>query len=265
MEHRDLVPNYEVVELTHRLTDHHSIHKRSINSDNLLSKNKVSSVSDNSDSSRSKVLSKNNHHVKKDLSKVAKFRDYDLKRVQQHQVSFNAFGEHVNLTLKPTQGLFRDGPNLLKMWHVRPDANASQGLFYERIEEVSAGDGKVLAMRNPSPINRVDKRRCHGEKVASAIITSNLFAHAVNANYQSISRVSYFSGFTFTLAERNHVRVACFSRCFLPPCIPAGELTLRVKAIENCIKDDLFHFHSTPSPSTSETIEWRIAGHIQWQ
>lgn len=147
VEHKDLVPNYEVIELTHQLTNHHSIHKRSINSDNLLSKNRVSSVSDNSDS-KSKVLSKNNHHVKKDLSKIRfeskadekspkKFHDYDLKSVAEHNVSFSAFGEHLNLTLKPTQGLFRDGPNMLKMWHVRPDANASQGLFYERVEEVS--------------------------------------------------------------------------------------------------------------------------------
>lgn len=140
VEHKELVPNYEVVELTHQTTNHHSINKRSINSDNLLSKNKVSSLSDSSDS-KSKVLSKNNHHVKKDLSKTdddgkkkpAKFDDYDLKKIKQHNVLFSAFGERLNLTLKPTQGLFRDGPNLLKMWHVRPDANASQGLFYERV------------------------------------------------------------------------------------------------------------------------------------
>lgn len=150
VEHKDLVPNYEIIELTHQLTNHHNINKRSINSDNLLSKNRVSSVSDNSDS-KSKVLSKNNHHVKKDLSKIRfesktltidektpkKFDNYDLKSVKQHNVSFSAFGEHLNLTLKPTRGLFRDGPNMLKMWHVRPDANASQGLFYERVEEVS--------------------------------------------------------------------------------------------------------------------------------
>jgi hypothetical protein len=140
VEHRSLVPNYELVELTHQLTNHHSINKRSINSDNLLSKNKVFSLSDNNNSDsrgKSKVMSKNNHHVKKDLSKVKKFVDYDLKNVQQHNVSFDAFGERLNLALKPTQGLFRDGPNLLKMWHVKADANASQGLFYERVEEVS--------------------------------------------------------------------------------------------------------------------------------
>lgn len=165
MEHRDLVPNYEIVELTHHMTNHHSINKRSINSDNLLSKNKVSSVSDNSDS-KSKVLSKNNHHVKKDLSKIRyasktltldekskKFDDYDLKSVQQHNVSFSAFGEHLNLTLEPTQGLFKDGPNLLKMWHVRPDANASQGLFYERVDEVSLIKQVLLVLSGGSSVN----------------------------------------------------------------------------------------------------------------
>jgi hypothetical protein len=150
VEHKDLVPNYEVVKLTHYLTEHHSINKRSINSDNLLSKNNHNFNSDSSSNSKSKVLSKNNHHVKKDLSKVPfdgdsmsnaekkKYQEYDLKQVNAHNVSFSAFGEHLNLTLKPAEpGLFRDGPNSLKMWHVRSDANASQGVTYERIEDVS--------------------------------------------------------------------------------------------------------------------------------
>lgn len=149
VEHKDLVPNYEVVKLTHYLTQHHSINKRSINSDNLLSKNNHNFNSDSSSNSKSKVLSKNNHHVKKDLSKVPfddksmsnaekkKYHEYDLKQVSAHNVSFSAFGEHLNLTLKPAEGLFRDGPNALKMWHVRSDANASQGVTYERIEDVS--------------------------------------------------------------------------------------------------------------------------------
>jgi hypothetical protein len=146
VEHKDLVPNYEVVRLNHHLT-HHSINKRSINSDNLLHNNKVSSVSVNDN--KSKIVSKNNHHVKKDLSKIPfdknsvsvvetkKYHDYDLKSVNEHKVSFSAFGENLNLTLKPTLGLFRDGPNSLKMFHARSDANASQGVTYERIEEVS--------------------------------------------------------------------------------------------------------------------------------
>jgi hypothetical protein len=151
VEHKDLVPNYEVVELKHLLSNIHDIHKRSINSDNVFSRNQVSPETDNRDKNKSKVLGKENHHVKKDLSKTKlndsndftdvdsaprKFNNYDLKSVQEHTVSFNAFGQHVNLTLKPTKGLFKNGPNFLKMWHVRPDANASQGLLYEPVEEV---------------------------------------------------------------------------------------------------------------------------------
>jgi len=150
VDHKDLVPNYEIVSLNHHLShNHHSINRRSINSDNLLHKNnKVSSVVSES-SGNSKVVSKNNHHVKKDLSKIPfdinsisyeekkSFHNYDLKKINEHNVSFSAFGENLNLTLKPTQGLFRDGPNSLKMWHVRSDANASQGVTYERIEDVS--------------------------------------------------------------------------------------------------------------------------------
>jgi hypothetical protein len=151
VEHKDLVPNYEVVELKHLLSSFHSIHKRNINSDNLVNRNQVSKISDNFTKNPSKVLSKDNHHVKKDLSKKRfkesnfktvddeppkKFSNYDLKNVHEHNVSFSAFGENVNLTLKPTKGLFRNGPNFLKMWHVRPDANASQGLLYEPVEEV---------------------------------------------------------------------------------------------------------------------------------
>lgn len=159
VEHKELVPNYEIVSLNHYLShNHHSINKRSINSDNLLLKNnnnninvnnnKVSSVVSES-SGKSKIVSKNNHHVKKDLSKIPfdsnsisneekkSFHDYDLKQINEHNVSFSAFGENLNLTLKPTQGLFREGPNSLKMWHVRPDANASQGVTYERIQDVS--------------------------------------------------------------------------------------------------------------------------------
>lgn len=153
VEHKDLVPNYELVKLTHHLTQnnhhHHSINKRSINSDNLLSNN-INKYSDSSSNSKaSKIVSKNNHHVKKDLSKIPfdaqsmsnaenkKYHDYDLKKVSAHNVSFSAFGENLNLTLKPAEDLFRDGPNALRMWHVRSDANASQGVTYEKIEDVS--------------------------------------------------------------------------------------------------------------------------------
>ncbi|CAO1381348.1 unnamed protein product [Diamesa tonsa] len=171
VDDKELVPNYEVVKLVHQSTNHH-IDKRSINSNNLFNNDNSFSVNSNkfSDSvnNSTKIKNKNNHHVKKDLSKIpfadksanngglndaivgpprdipadvnVNFKDYDLKSVKQHNVSFSAFGELLNLTLKPTEGLFKNGPNSLKMWHVRPDANASQGLFYEKVEEVSVAD-----------------------------------------------------------------------------------------------------------------------------
>lgn len=169
VDDKELVPNYEVVKLVHQSTNHH-IDKRSINSNNLFNNDNSFSVNSNkfSDSvnNSTKIKNKNNHHVKKDLSKSANndgnndaivgpprdipadvnvnFKDYDLKSVKQHNVSFSAFGELLNLTLKPTEGLFKNGPNSLKMWHVRPDANASQGLFYEKVEEVSVIKHKQL-------------------------------------------------------------------------------------------------------------------------
>lgn len=156
----NLVPNYEIVKLVHH-TNHHSINKRSIDSNNLFSSNTKNSLSINSDSvSDKKSVSKNNHHVKKDLSKIPYFDkgEYNEKNsfnskkftsnneniklnfnnnVKQHNVSFSAFGDVLNLTLKPTEGLFKNGPNSLKMWNVRSDPNATQGLVYEEVEEVS--------------------------------------------------------------------------------------------------------------------------------
>jgi hypothetical protein len=155
----NLVPNYEIVKLVHH-TNHHSINKRSIDSNNLFNSNTKNSFSINSDSvSDKKSVSKNNHHVKKDLSKIPYFDKseynekslnsnrnnenikYNLKNnnnVKQHNVSFSAFGDVLNLTLTPTEGLFKNGPNSLKMWNVRSDPNATQGLVYEEVEEVSA-------------------------------------------------------------------------------------------------------------------------------
>ena len=184
VDDKELVPNYEVVKLIHQSTNHH-IDKRSINSNNLFNNDNSFSVNSNkfSDSvnNSTKIKNKNNHHVKKDLSEIpfanksvnngggnnddsvgpprdipadvnVNFKDYDLKSVKQHNVSFSAFGELLNLTLKPTEGLFKYGPNSLKMWHVRPDANASQGLFYEKVEEVSVVKYKFIFLLNSRPI-----------------------------------------------------------------------------------------------------------------
>lgn len=65
--------------------------------------------------------------------------DVSIRDIKQHRVSFSAFGESVNLTLEKTEGLFgEEGPHSLRMWNVRVDPNATQGLVYEEIhEEVS--------------------------------------------------------------------------------------------------------------------------------
>lgn len=60
-----------------------------------------------------------------------------LSEIKEHQVTFNAFGEQVNLTLRPTEGLFRNGLQSLKMWHAHPDPNATDGINYEEIKSVS--------------------------------------------------------------------------------------------------------------------------------
>ncbi|XP_058128952.1 A disintegrin and metalloproteinase with thrombospondin motifs like isoform X2 [Anopheles coustani] len=53
----------------------------------------------------------------------------------EHRVSFAAFGENVNLTLRKTEGLLRGGAHSLRMWNVRSDPNSTQGLVYEEIHD----------------------------------------------------------------------------------------------------------------------------------
>lgn len=69
-------------------------------------------------------------------SEVNKISDVSIRDIKQHRVSFSAFGENVNLTLDKTEGLFgEEGPHSLRMWNVRVDPNATQGLVYEEIHE----------------------------------------------------------------------------------------------------------------------------------
>lgn len=125
VENVDLVPNYEVVKLIH------SNHRTKRSFDDFKNNNNLVQ-----------------HHVKKDLSKASYYSDKKFKKsfsdninysenIDDHNVSFQAFGEVLNLTLKPTKGLFKDGPQSLRMWSVRSDPNATQGLEYEEIVEVS--------------------------------------------------------------------------------------------------------------------------------
>lgn len=151
VDSQDLVPHYELIKLTHHGTTHH-INKRSINSISASDKKSTSSA----------------HHVKKDLSKSAYFSELknsiaqqqisenisinsnrnnasndsdttvivDLGNVSEHNVSLSAFGNFYNLTLRPTDGLFKDGPQAMRMWSVETNPNATQGLEYDEIVEV---------------------------------------------------------------------------------------------------------------------------------
>lgn len=152
VDSQDLVPHYELIKLTHHGTTHH-INKRSINTISISDKKSSSSA----------------HHVKKDLSKSAYFSELknsiaqqqisenisinsnsnnastdsdttvlvDLGNVSEHNVSLSAFGNVYNLTLRPTDGLFKDGPQSMRMWSVETNPNATQGLEYDEIVEVS--------------------------------------------------------------------------------------------------------------------------------
>ncbi len=156
VDSHDLVPHYELIKLTHHGTSHH-INKRSINTISTSDKKSTSSSV---------------HHVKKDLSKSAYFSELknsiaqqqqqisenisinsnsnnasndsdttvlvDLGNVSEHNVSLSAFGNVYNLTLRPTDGLFKDGPQAMRMWSVDTNPNATQGLEYDEIVEVSS-------------------------------------------------------------------------------------------------------------------------------
>lgn len=58
---------------------------------------------------------------------------YDVNDIKEHRVSFHVFGENVNLTLRPTRGLFKSSIHKLPMWFVHAEANATNGLQIQKI------------------------------------------------------------------------------------------------------------------------------------
>ncbi|XP_041450200.1 A disintegrin and metalloproteinase with thrombospondin motifs 18 isoform X6 [Drosophila obscura] len=128
----DAVPHYEVVQLLHH--DNHQRRRRSI-----------------SDSQKAATASHlPPHHVKKDLSKNSYYSEMkhqamssggnhlsglDVSAIQSHNVSFSAFGHHMNLTLRATKGLFKDAPHQLRMWSVGSEPNATHGLDLQEIAQ----------------------------------------------------------------------------------------------------------------------------------
>lgn len=131
-----LVPEYEVITLNHHGSQHnagHHLHRRDISS------------SPQPPPPPSAPLS---HHKKTDFSKSSYYsatknqrldddraaNRVDLSALSEHNVSLSAFGTVYNLTLRPTHGLFRDGVQSLRMWTVKSEPNATNGLDYEPVE-----------------------------------------------------------------------------------------------------------------------------------
>ncbi|XP_054736784.1 A disintegrin and metalloproteinase with thrombospondin motifs like isoform X4 [Anastrepha obliqua] len=155
------VPHYEVVQLLHHsfddgvatasLPEHYRRRRR----------RSINSVALDTDA---RATLKEPHHVKKDLSKNPYYSELkaaanapgaggvnsleqatrgkfpsDLRELKEHKVSFNAFGENLNLTLKHTDSLFKGGsPHTLRMWTVRDEANATHGLDMEEVYDEDA-------------------------------------------------------------------------------------------------------------------------------
>ncbi|KAH8318301.1 hypothetical protein KR074_002051 [Drosophila pseudoananassae] len=125
----DAVPHYELVQLLHH--DNHQLRRRR-------------SIGD----SPARTLPP--HHVKKDLSKNAYYSELkhqamgsggnhlyepSVSDIKSHNVSFSAFGQNLNLSLRATQGLFKGAPHELRMWSVGSEPNATHGLDLQEIAQ----------------------------------------------------------------------------------------------------------------------------------
>ncbi|XP_050093193.1 A disintegrin and metalloproteinase with thrombospondin motifs 1 isoform X1 [Anopheles aquasalis] len=154
VDHPDLVPHYELIKLQHHTNQPTVVSRRRKRSiETGAAPNGVSDATTSTDQQQ------HHQHVKKDLSKVRfteKVSELPAKRpagqfksspaggvggpsiadIDEHRVSFEAFGENVNLTLRKTEGLLRGGAaHSLRMWNVRSDPNSTQGLVYEEIHD----------------------------------------------------------------------------------------------------------------------------------
>ncbi|XP_039481775.1 A disintegrin and metalloproteinase with thrombospondin motifs 1 isoform X4 [Drosophila santomea] len=125
----DAVPHYELVQLHHH-ENNHNRRRRSIGEGPKVN------------------AALPPHHVKKDLSKNAYYSELkheamasggnhlfapEVSAIKSHNVSFSAFGQHLNLSLRATQGLFKGAPHQLRMWTVGSEPNATHGLDLQEI------------------------------------------------------------------------------------------------------------------------------------
>uniref|UniRef100_A0A9I3GJJ0 Peptidase M12B domain-containing protein n=1 Tax=Anopheles farauti TaxID=69004 RepID=A0A9I3GJJ0_9DIPT len=173
VDHADLVPHYELVRLTHHTNRPvlvNSRRKRAVDSGvssaskgNALAGSDAASVSHHVKKDLSKVrftekvselpakpqrkvnipleagpvVQQQQQQQRVDDSSTLEPMEggVSIADINEHRVSFDAFGENVNLTLKRTEGLLRGGAHSLRMWNVRSDPNSTQGLVYEEIHD----------------------------------------------------------------------------------------------------------------------------------
>ncbi|KRF79684.1 A disintegrin and metalloproteinase with thrombospondin motifs like isoform X9 [Drosophila virilis] len=142
----DAVPHYELVQLFHH-TSHGGLQRKRRSIGEQLAA----------------TVQQKPHHVKKDLSKNAYYSELkqqagasgagagsanqllggDISSIKSHNVSFSAFGRHMNLTLRATQGLFKGAPHELRMWSVGSEPNATHGLDLQEILDEQHGKHEI--------------------------------------------------------------------------------------------------------------------------
>ncbi|XP_045468119.1 A disintegrin and metalloproteinase with thrombospondin motifs 16 isoform X2 [Harmonia axyridis] len=105
VDHHDLVPEYEIVQIDH-------LNKRSISKSKNLTQNII------------------------DVDEKVKYNNATPQTIDTtRQLRLKAFGIPFNLSLIPTSGLFKKGK--LKIWTVEPNATAQHGVEYVELPETS--------------------------------------------------------------------------------------------------------------------------------
>lgn len=142
------VPVYELITINHHGSSHH-VARRDTNHIIITASEPSHYSHKKQDLSKSSYYSplKNGRTKQQQQAKQQK-QHLDVRLLAEHNVSLNAFGESYNLTLRPTQGLFKDGPHSLRMWTVTSEPNATHGLEYRPVIEVSPSEYIFVVLYN---------------------------------------------------------------------------------------------------------------------
>lgn len=136
-ENVNSIPYYELVKLTHHGTIQYGSAVRRRRRNTSENRKEVSFKDIESEAgSKKKEIRKSPSSRKIEEQPLAdsykqaqkRFGLLDLKYIKEHNVSFSAFGNILNLTLRRTETLFRDGPQSLRMWTVTNDSSLNHNL-----------------------------------------------------------------------------------------------------------------------------------------